>query len=44
LFYLPEGDYYLCVVAKRLNAEGFVITAYITDTIKEGEQLWPTSV
>ena len=44
LFYWPEGDYYLCVVAKRLNGEGFIITAYITDTIKEGEQLWPTSV
>ena len=26
-----------------VTGEGFIITAYITDTIKEGEQLWPTS-
>lgn len=44
LFYRVEGDYYLCVVAKRLNGEGFVVTAYVTDSIKEGEPLWPTSV
>lgn len=43
LFYRMEGDYYLCVVAKRLNGEGFIITAYVTDTIKEGERLWPMS-
>ncbi len=43
LFYRAEGDYYLCVVAKRLNGEGFIVTAYVTDTIKEGEELWPTS-
>ena len=27
-------------VAKRLNGEGFLITAYPTDAIKEGEQIW----
>jgi hypothetical protein len=27
-------------VAKRLNNEGFLITAYQTDAIKEGEPLW----
>lgn len=44
LFYHPEGGYYLCVIAKGLAPEGFVITAYVTDSIKEGEQVWPTSV
>lgn len=44
LFYRGEGNYYLCVVAKRLNGEGFIVTAYVTDTMKEGAQRWPTSV
>jgi hypothetical protein len=43
LFYRAEGGYYLCVVAKALDREGFVITAYVTDSIKEGERVWPTS-
>ncbi len=29
---------YICVVANK--GEGFVITAYITDKIKEGERIW----
>jgi hypothetical protein len=28
-------------VARQLNGNGFLITAYRTDTIKEGEQIWP---
>ncbi len=32
---------WVCAVAKRLNGEGFIITAYLTDTIKEGERVWP---
>jgi hypothetical protein len=43
LFYRPVEGYYLAVVARRLNGDGFVITSYLTDAIKEGEQLWPTS-
>ena len=43
LFYRTEGAYYMCVVVKRLNGEGFLVTAYVTDTIKEGEHLWPIS-
>jgi len=27
-------------VAKRLDSEGFLITAYPTDAIKEGEWIW----
>ena len=41
LFYrLERPGRWLCAVAKRLNGEGFLITAYPTDTIKEGERLW----
>ncbi len=41
LFYRLERPLrWLCAVAKRLNGEGFLITAYPTDAIKEGEQIW----
>jgi len=31
---------YLTVVVKLYNKEGFVVTSYITDRIKLGEELW----
>jgi hypothetical protein len=31
----------ICAVAKRPNGEGFLITAYPTDAIKEGTRVWP---
>jgi hypothetical protein len=31
-----------CVVVKYFSDDAFVITAYLTDTIKAGEILWPT--
>ena len=37
----PVGDKYLCVVVKVKDAEVFVLTAYLTDRIKRGVQLWP---
>lgn len=43
LFYLPLPPYHLVVVTKKLNGEGFIITSYLSDKIKEGETLWPTS-
>ena len=30
-----------CVVVKYLPDDAFVITAYLTETIKAGETLWP---
>jgi len=42
LFYRPERiGRWVCAVAKRLNGGGFLITAYPTDAIKEGELIWP---
>jgi hypothetical protein len=42
LFYGQESARrWICVVVKRLNGEGFLITAYVTDAIKEGVQVWP---
>lgn len=40
LYYSPYMTYYLCVVARHLNGDGFIITAYITDKIKEREVVW----
>ena len=34
------GDKYLCIVVKSLFDDSFIITAYVTDTIKRGEILW----
>ena len=42
LFHKPERvGRWICAVAKQLNDDGFLITAYPTDTIKEGELVWP---
>jgi len=30
----------ICVVTKRLNQSGFIITTYPTNSIKEGEKIW----
>lgn len=41
LFYLTiKQKRWVVAVAKRLNGEGFLITAYQTDAIKEGELIW----
>jgi hypothetical protein len=37
LHYRKTNDHYCCVVVKHLNGDGFVVTAYLTDTIKAGE-------
>ena len=35
------GNKFLCVVVKVVGADAFVLTAYLADTIKKGQQLWP---
>ncbi|MFN8499049.1 MAG: DUF4258 domain-containing protein [Anaerolineae bacterium] len=42
LFYkLERPGRWICAVAKRLDGEAFLITAYPTDAIKEGARIWP---
>jgi hypothetical protein len=42
LFYKGESPgRWVFAVAKRLNGDGFLITAYVTDAIKEGVLIWP---
>jgi hypothetical protein len=41
LFYhLERIGRWTCVVVKRLNGEGFVVTTYPADAIKEGSRIW----
>ena len=41
LFYrLDQPGRWICAVTKRLNGEGFLITTYPADAIKEGERIW----
>jgi hypothetical protein len=42
LFYKEEGPKrWVCAVTKRSNEDGFLVTAYPTDAIKEGTKIWP---
>jgi len=42
LFYGSErAGRWVCAVVKRLDGEGFLITSYPTDAIKEGVRVWP---
>jgi hypothetical protein len=42
LFYKAErARRWVCAVAKRAAEQGFLITAYPTDAIKEGVRIWP---
>ena len=41
LFYkLEHFNRWICAVVKRVNGNGFLITTYPTDAIKEGNLLW----
>lgn len=42
LFYsLESKGRWVCVVTKRLDGDGFLITTYSTEAIKEGVRVWP---
>ena len=42
LFYQAAGEKrWVCAVAKHTTEHGILITAYPTDAIKEGVQIWP---
>lgn len=35
------GSKLLCVIVKTLDQDAFVLTAYLTDRIKQGVPIWP---
>jgi len=42
MFYKAERvRRWVCAVAKETETDGFLITAYPTDAIKEGTRIWP---
>lgn len=41
LYYKSIGKVYVCAVADHVTkSEGYIITSYLTDRIKEGEQIY----
>ncbi len=40
LYYKKIENYLYCIVARHENGTGFMITAYKTDKIKEGDTIW----
>jgi hypothetical protein len=41
LFYRSHREHrWVVAVARKLNGDGFLVTAYQTDAIKEGESIW----
>ena len=36
----PVGGKHLCVVVKVVPGDAFVVTAYLTDSVKKGAVLW----
>lgn len=40
LYYRKKDNYHTCVVVRILDREGFIITTYVTDRVKEGKSKW----
>ncbi len=40
LYYRRYGDKFICVVAKHLNEEGFIVTVYMARSFGGGELVW----
>lgn len=41
LYYRKFHKLFVCIVCRHLNGDGFIITCYLTNKIKEGMQIWP---
>lgn len=41
LFYRSGVRHWVVAVARHAQADGFLVTAYQTDAIREGEKIWP---
>lgn len=40
LYYRKSGKYYYSIVTRHFEEHGFIITAYLTRNIMEGEKIW----
>ncbi len=36
----PVGSKWMCIVVKYVGMDAFIVTAYLTDKIKNGEDVW----
>lgn len=36
----PVSMKFLCIVVKKSRDDNFIVTAYYTDSVKQGERLW----
>lgn len=43
LYYRSIDKMYFCVACKHLNGDGYIITTYLTDRVKEGNEIWKKS-
>lgn len=41
LFHHPGVRHWVVAVTRQTDGTGFLVTAYQTDAIKEGEKIWP---
>lgn len=42
IYYHKINGYWICVVARHLNGEGFIVTSYLTKKFKrKGKKIWP---
>ncbi len=45
LYYRKINKHWICVVARHLNHEGFIITCYLTSKPKrKGKKIWPKTI
>lgn len=40
LYYKKYKAWFVCVLVRHLNNEGYIITAYVADKIKKGDIIW----
>lgn len=40
LYYKKYSKWFICVLVRYLNGDGYIITAYVADKVKKGDVIW----
>jgi len=40
LYYKKYPQWFICVLVRYLNGDGYIITAYVADKVKKGDVVW----
>jgi len=40
LYYKKYSRWFICVLVRYLNGDGYIITAYVADKVKKGDVVW----